>query len=123
MAFIAFIGGLFIYAFIRVLVTGFFTVRPDQRAVLTSFGRAQRLTAAVDPDPALSEKEQERYQYPAIRVIAPGGPYFKWPWQAMMVATTMLSKPCCLRMVRAALVDPPVASIGSITMVRGLTMS
>ncbi len=83
MPLLGFLGGLLIYAFIRVLITGFFTVRPDQRAVLTSFGRAQRLTAAPDPDPSLSEQEQERYQYPAVRVIDPGGPYFKWPWQAL----------------------------------------
>ena len=87
MPLLAFLGGLFIYAFIRVLITGFFTVRPDQRAALTSFGRAQRLTAAPDPDPSLSDQEQERYQYPAIRVIAPGGPYFKWPWQTLKRVT------------------------------------
>ena len=33
-----------IYAVFRVLFTGFYIVRPDQRAVLTSFGRAQRLS-------------------------------------------------------------------------------
>ena len=25
--------------------------------------------------------ERERYSYPQVRVIPPGGPYFKWPWE------------------------------------------
>lgn len=79
-----FFGGLIVYAVFRVLVSGFYVVRPDQRAVLTTFGRADRLPGEdimkVD-DPQLSEDEQERYAYPKVRVIGPGGPYFKWPWQ------------------------------------------
>lgn len=74
-----FILGLFVYALIRVLITGFFIVRPAERAVLTTFGKAQRMPQAAlpegDPD------DGNRYDYPAIRVIRPGGPYFKWPWQ------------------------------------------
>jgi regulator of protease activity HflC (stomatin/prohibitin superfamily) len=66
---------------VRVLITGFYTIRPDERAVITSFGRAQRLSDSLVADPRLSEEEQERYQYPAVPVIGPGGPYFKWPWQ------------------------------------------
>lgn len=31
----------------------------------------------------LSENEKRRYRYPSIRVIQPGGPYFKWPWQRL----------------------------------------
>ncbi|MBT3377077.1 MAG: SPFH domain-containing protein [Lentisphaerae bacterium] len=77
----AFFGGLALYAVVRVLITGFYTVRPDERAVVTSFGRAQRLEGEQSPDPVLSTDELERYQYPNIRVIKPGGPYFKWPWQ------------------------------------------
>ncbi len=81
MAFLAFLAGLAVYAVVRVLITGFYTVRPDERAVITSFGRADRLSARAVEDPLLSEDEKERYQYPQIRVIRPGGPYFKWPWQ------------------------------------------
>ena len=80
---IGFIAGVGIYALIRVLVTGFYTVRPDQRAVLTSFGRAERLPGQGEPDPHLSADERDRYDYPNIRVISPGGPYFKWPWQEL----------------------------------------
>jgi hypothetical protein len=29
----------------------------------------------------LREEEKERYKYPQVRVIMPGGPYFKWPWE------------------------------------------
>lgn len=81
---IAFLFGLLVYSVVRVLLAGFYTVRPDQRAVLTSFGRAARLSMAMSPpapDPQMSEDEQERYRYPQLRVIGPGGPYFKWPWQ------------------------------------------
>ncbi|MCO6459656.1 MAG: SPFH domain-containing protein [Pirellulaceae bacterium] len=82
--FIAFLAGLLIYATIRVLITGFYTVRPDQRAVLTSFGRAERLPGELgdkQDGTRLPEPERERYKYPKVRVIGPGGPYFKWPWQ------------------------------------------
>ena len=81
---LSFLGGLAVYAVIRLLITGFYVVRPDQRAVLTSFGRAERLApegTEAATDPSLSEDERERYRYPSVRVIGPGGPYFKWPWQ------------------------------------------
>jgi regulator of protease activity HflC (stomatin/prohibitin superfamily) len=29
----------------------------------------------------LNDDEKERYAYPQVRVIMPGGPYFKWPWE------------------------------------------
>lgn len=83
-ALFSFLGGLTLYAIFRVLVTGFYVVRPDQRAVLTTFGRAERLPgdpADVPSDPDLSEDELQRYAYPKVHVIEPGGPYFKWPWQ------------------------------------------
>ena len=78
----AFLGGLLLYAFVRVIITGFYTVRPDERAVITSFGKAQRTPGeGMAEDPNLSEDERERYSFPAVNVIGPGGPYFKWPWQ------------------------------------------
>ncbi|NNE01353.1 MAG: SPFH domain-containing protein [Pirellulaceae bacterium] len=78
-----FIAGVIGYAIVRVAITGLYVVRPDQRAVLTSFGRAERMPgseASLD-DPNMSEDEKARYSYPRVRVIPPGGPYFKWPWQ------------------------------------------
>jgi len=73
---------------IRYLVAGLYTVDQNERAVKTSFGRAQRIdgvTTLNDPELAstLSKDEQERYNYPQLRVIPPGGPYFKWPWESV----------------------------------------
>ena len=52
---------------------------------MVTLGRAERLpnrTTLDDPMSAtLSEEERLRYSYPQIRVIPPGGPYFKFPWQ------------------------------------------
>jgi regulator of protease activity HflC (stomatin/prohibitin superfamily) len=50
------------------------------------FGRAERLANATTmDDPTLAETlhpdERERYLYPQVRVIQPGGPYFRWPWE------------------------------------------
>jgi regulator of protease activity HflC (stomatin/prohibitin superfamily) len=70
---------------VRYLVAGLFTVDQNQRAVKTSFGRAQRIgmqTTLDDPiSEALRADERDRYKYPQVRVIPPGGPYFKWPWE------------------------------------------
>ncbi|MEI6860818.1 MAG: SPFH domain-containing protein [Verrucomicrobiota bacterium] len=74
-------------AFGLSLLFGIFTIGPTQRGVLTTFGRAQRLGGLVGDDPELgallSDEEKARYHYPSIRVIPPGGPYFKWPWQVL----------------------------------------
>ncbi len=77
---IGFILGILVYAFFRAVVSGFYTVKPNERAVITSFGRAKRLGGWVEI-PGLSKEEHERYRYPQVETIAPGGPYFKWPWQ------------------------------------------
>lgn len=70
---------------LRYLVAGIYTVNQNERAVKTRFGRAERvgsLTTLDDPISApLSEDQQLRYSYPQVRVIMPGGPYFKWPWE------------------------------------------
>jgi hypothetical protein len=70
---------------LRYLAGGIYTVDQNQRAVKTSFGRAERIPGAtIVSDPisaALDAEEKQRYQYPQVRVIMPGGPYFKWPWQ------------------------------------------
>ena len=78
----AFLAALGVYLVVRVGVTASFTVKPNERAVKTSFGRAQRLSGDLaETVPELSEVELERYNYPQLSVIKPGGPYFKWPWQ------------------------------------------
>ena len=77
--------GFIAWFFVRYLLSGLFTVNQNERAVKTSFGRAQRLgklTTLDDPiAESLAEDEKERYVYPQLRVIPPGGPYFKFPWE------------------------------------------
>jgi len=69
----------------RYLLAGIYTVEQNERAVKTVFGRAQRIGLArggVDPAEAgLEPDERERYDYPELKVIPPGGPYFKFPWE------------------------------------------
>lgn len=57
-----------------VILRGFYTVRPDERAALTSFCAAQKLEQQ-SLNPELSEDERERYKFPQVIVIPPGGPY------------------------------------------------
>jgi len=85
----AIIAGIFFgfiaWFLVRYLAAGLYTVNQSERAVKTSFGRAERVgdaTTLQDPvAAALSDEEKARYNYPQIRVIPPGGPYFKWPWE------------------------------------------
>ena len=77
--------GIILWFIVRYVLSGFYTVDQNERAVKTSFGKAQRLgdlTTLDDPisDP-LNKKDLERYEYPQVVVITPGGPYFRWPWQ------------------------------------------
>jgi len=77
--------GLIAWFLLRYLAGGIYTVDQNERAVKTNFGRADRIAGATtlnDPISAgLDAEEKQRYQYPQVRVIPPGGPYFKWPWQ------------------------------------------
>jgi len=77
--------GFIAWFLVRYLAAGIFTVNQNERAVKTSFGRAERLgnasTAADSMSSMLTPEERERYGVPQVRVIQPGGPYFKWPWE------------------------------------------
>jgi regulator of protease activity HflC (stomatin/prohibitin superfamily) len=76
--------GFWLWFFVRCVLTGLYTVDQNERAVKTSFGRADRLGRSTLEDPIsepLREDERSRYAYPQVRVIPPGGPYFKWPWE------------------------------------------
>ena len=79
------ITGFVLWFLVRYLVAGLYTVDQNERAVKTSFGRAERIPGVTTLDDPLSEylrpEEKERYTYPQVRVIMPGGPYFKWPWE------------------------------------------
>ncbi|MBI5879703.1 MAG: SPFH domain-containing protein [Chloroflexi bacterium] len=83
---------------IRYGLMGFYTVNQNERAVKTVFGRADRIpgvTTLNDPiAESLTPEERERYTYPQVRVIQPGGPYFKWPWERIYkvsIATETIS--------------------------------
>ncbi|MEJ2386044.1 MAG: SPFH domain-containing protein [Chromatiaceae bacterium] len=78
-----FVVGLASFAIFKSVVGGFYTVKPNERAVITSFGRAERMGNAMVLGEDMNREERERYRYPVLRVIGPGGPYFKWPWQDM----------------------------------------
>ena len=72
------------YLIFRALALGFYTVAPNERAVITSFGRAQRLPGRTTELPMaedLPESDRSRYDYPQLQVVGPGGPYFRMPWQ------------------------------------------
>lgn len=77
----AFLFGLLVYCIYRVLIRALYTVKPNERAVLTAFGRAKRLGDQLVADLLMDEEEQARYRFPRLRVVGPGGPYFKWPWE------------------------------------------
>jgi regulator of protease activity HflC (stomatin/prohibitin superfamily) len=85
-SFLGIVFGFLAWFFLRYMVFGLFTVDQNERAVKTSFGRAKRIgdgvTILQGPLGAdLRPEEQERYAYPQLEVIGPGGPYFKWPWE------------------------------------------
>lgn len=86
-----FLLGFVIWFVVRVVIPGIYTVDQNERAVIVSFGRAQRLgemTTAADPSfRLLDADESSRYVYPQLQVIQPGGPYFKWPWQRVVKAS------------------------------------
>jgi regulator of protease activity HflC (stomatin/prohibitin superfamily) len=78
------IAGFIAWFLVRYLIGGFYTVNQNERAVKTIFGRAERLGKSTLEDPFaeyLRPEERERYAYPQVRVIPPGGPYWKWPWE------------------------------------------
>lgn len=85
MTFIGIVFGFLAWFSVRYLLAGLYTVAQNERAVKTSFGRAQRIegrtTLNLPVSEFLREDERDRYKYPQLVVIPPGGPYFKWPWQ------------------------------------------
>ena len=96
--FLALIVGLSAWFVVRYLVGGIYTVDQNERAVKTVFGRAQRLGTATVTDGELGAgfdaDERARYDFPLLRVIPPGGPYFKMPWEKIYkvsVATETVS--------------------------------
>ena len=86
MAFLFGCGAGFVLWFLyNYLWSGIYTVDQNERAVKTVFGRAQRIegktTLSTSDALSLIDEERERYTYPQVIVIPPGGPYFKFPWE------------------------------------------
>jgi regulator of protease activity HflC (stomatin/prohibitin superfamily) len=92
-----FLFGLGLWFMVRCVLIGIYTVDQNERAVKTVFGRAQRVGKTTLEDPiaeVLRPEEKERYVYPQVRVIPPGGPYFKMPWEKIYkisIATTTMN--------------------------------
>ncbi|MEO8902142.1 MAG: SPFH domain-containing protein [Polyangiaceae bacterium] len=88
--------GFFLWFFVRYGVGGFYTVGPNERAVISTFGMAQRTGTSTLEEPqalTLRPDERARYAYPQVRVIGPGF-YWKLPWQTahkVSVATNTVS--------------------------------
>ena len=83
--------GFLVWFTIRFVLGGFFTVQQNERVVKTSFGRAIRQGNQRVVDGPLGEAlrpdEKDRYPYPNVKVIGPGGPYFMWPWEKVYKAS------------------------------------
>jgi regulator of protease activity HflC (stomatin/prohibitin superfamily) len=102
------IVGFVTWFLMRYLVAGLYTVNQNERAVKTSFGRAERVgnaTTLQDPiSDGLNDEEKSRYSYPQVRVIPAGGPYFKWPWEKVYkitIATQTMNMATDLESARA----------------------
>jgi len=91
--------GLVAWFVARCILFGLYTVDQGERAVKTRFGRALRApgghTTLDDPiSELLRVEEKMRYAWPQVRVIQPGGPYFKMPWEKIhkvSIATTTVN--------------------------------
>ena len=86
MGYVIWIGiGATVYILFKVMFRGFYVVNQNERAVVTVFGRAKRMKSAAASGGVshtfLREDEKERYNFPELQVVQPGGPYFKWPWE------------------------------------------
>jgi regulator of protease activity HflC (stomatin/prohibitin superfamily) len=93
----AFLGvgaGVIAYVLIYCLLGGVYTVNQNERAVITNFGRAERLGERTSLDlpiaQNLGDEHRERYVYPQVRVVPPGGPYLRMPWQRVYKVSTAI---------------------------------
>lgn len=78
--------GIVLWFIVRCLVSGFYTVDQNERAVVTTFGRAPRFGDRTTLDDPISSNlhpdEKQRYVYPLVHVTQPGL-HFKFPWQTV----------------------------------------
>ena len=89
--------GILLWFFARYGLGGFYTIGPNERAVVCTFGRAQRMGDETTLSDPIAEKfnddEKQRYEYPQVRVVGPGF-YWKLPWQTLhraSIATSTVS--------------------------------
>ena len=82
---LGFCAGVLAFLIFYCLLGGLYAIDQNERAVITNFGRAERIGSKTSLDLPLAEnlrpEERERYVYPQVRVIGPGGPYIRMPWQ------------------------------------------
>ena len=81
-----FVVGFVAWFLVRYLLAGLYTVDQNERAVKTMLrprrsGCGDRRRSTTRSPSTCAPDERERYTYPQVRVIPPGGPYFKWPWE------------------------------------------
>ena len=83
--FLSFFVGWLLFFIFSFTIGGLYVVNQNERAVITVFGRAKRLKNQNGEvqmvDLSLREEEKERYNYPQLQVVQPGGPYYRWPWE------------------------------------------
>src|ERR1043165_10139713 len=81
-------AGFIAYFLVRYGVLGLYTVEQNERAIKISWGKAERIpgrTTLEDPvSEGLDPDERERYCWPQLKMIQPGGPYWKFPWQRIV---------------------------------------
>src|SRR5260221_5786672 len=84
-AILGIVFGVIAFLLIYCLLGGVYTVTQNERAVVTNFGRTERIGRKTTLDLPIAEyltpENRERYQYPQIRLIGPGGPYLRLPRQ------------------------------------------
>lgn len=78
--------GIVSWLLLRCVPFGLYVIDQNERGVMTVFGRAKRVGDHTTHDietlgSTLTDDEKLRYQYPVLKVIPPGGPYFKFPWE------------------------------------------
>lgn len=81
----ALLFGILMWFFLRCFFFGFFSVDQNERAVVTTFGKAPKFRDQKTLDDStitggLRTDEKERYSYPVVKVTRPGL-HFKFPWQ------------------------------------------
>jgi regulator of protease activity HflC (stomatin/prohibitin superfamily) len=88
------IAGVFAFLFCYCLLGGLYTINQNERAVVTNFGKAERIGKATNLDLPIADtlrpEEKERYIYPQVRVIGPGGPYLRMPWQRVFMVSVSI---------------------------------